>query len=182
MKNTSKSYGLMAKSLHWLMAAAIIGMFWLGLEMMGRDYYDPLYRTLPLWHKSIGILLFAVLVFRLVWRWASVEPEPEGSALERKIARWVHRSFYLLILAIMISGYLISTADGRAIDVFSWFSVPATVTSIPNQEDIAGDIHELLAWLVISLAALHALAALKHHFIDKDNTLRKMTFSKRRTP
>ena len=80
--------------------------------------------------------------------------------------------------AIMLSGYLISTADGRAIEVFSWFEVPATLSDIDGQEDIAGDIHEILAWTLIVLVALHALAALKHHFIDKDTTLKRMTFFK----
>ena len=176
MKNTKHSYGSVAKALHWLMALAIIAMFGLGLYMMELDYYDPLYRTLPYIHKSVGILLFALLLFRLIWRWNSIEPKREGSRLERWASVWVHRAFYLLLLAIMASGYLISTADGRAIEVFNWFEVPATITGLANQEDIAGEIHLILGWTVIVLAALHALAALKHHFIDKDHTLKRMTW------
>ena len=74
----------------------------------------------------------------------------------------------------MIAGYLISTADGRAIEVFGWFQVPATLYDLPEQEDIAGEIHELIAWALILLAGVHALAALKHHFINRDTTLLKM--------
>ena len=74
----------------------------------------------------------------------------------------------------MVSGYLISTADDRAIEVFGWFEIPATLTSIENQEDIAGEFHFYLALTLISLASAHALAAIKHHLIDKDNTLRRM--------
>jgi len=78
---------------------------------------------------------------------------------------------YLLLFVIMFSGYLISTADGRAIEVFGWFDVPATITSIPNQEDVAGLVHKFAAFLLIGLVVLHAAAALKHHFIDRDRTL-----------
>ncbi|MOA52423.1 hypothetical protein D3C78_1757160 [compost metagenome] len=74
----------------------------------------------------------------------------------------------------MFSGYLISTADGRGIEVFGWFTVPATLSGIDGQEDIAGVVHLWLAWGLIGMAALHALAALKHHFIDRDATLSQM--------
>lgn len=66
-----------------------------------------------------------------------------------------------------------STADGRAIEVFNWFSMPAVGELFLNQADIAGEIHYYLAYSLIGLAALHALAALKHHYINKDNTLKK---------
>ena len=74
----------------------------------------------------------------------------------------------------MIAGYLISTAEGRPIEVFGWFAVPATFYGPENQEDVAGEIHEILAWLLILLSSGHTLAALKHHFIDRDATLRRM--------
>lgn len=81
---------------------------------------------------------------------------------------------YLLLVTIFVSGYLISTSDGRGIEVFNWFTVPGAGELFPGQSDIAGEIHFYAAWAVILIAGLHAIAALKHHFIDKDNTLRKM--------
>ena len=78
------------------------------------------------------------------------------------------------MLLLMLSGYLISTADGRGISVFGLFEVPASLTGIPDQEDVAGLIHEWLAWALVIFAGLHGLAALKHHFIDHDATLRRM--------
>lgn len=74
----------------------------------------------------------------------------------------------------MISGYLISTEDGRPIAVFGWFSVPALGALFDNQADIAGLVHEYVAYSLITLALLHAVAALKHHFFDKDHTLKRM--------
>ncbi|TCT19400.1 cytochrome b561-like protein [Thiobaca trueperi] len=74
----------------------------------------------------------------------------------------------------MASGYLISTADGRSLDVFGLFSVPAILTGLPDQADLAGEVHLVLAIALVTLAAVHALAALKHHFIDRDATLLRM--------
>lgn len=74
----------------------------------------------------------------------------------------------------MITGYLISTADGRGIEIFEFITIPAYGAIIENQEDIAGLVHKWLAYSLIMLAILHALAALKHHLIDKDNTLNRM--------
>ena len=81
---------------------------------------------------------------------------------------------YLILFAIIISGYLISTADGQPISVFDWFSVPAVSQGKGNKLDLAGDVHLYLAWAVVVLSLLHAAGALKHHFIDKDITLKRM--------
>jgi len=86
----------------------------------------------------------------------------------------MHHALYLLVFLIGIRGYLISTADGRALSVFGWFEIPALVTSVDNLEDRAGDVHYLLAVALMILAGVHALAALKHHFIDRDATLTRM--------
>jgi cytochrome b561 len=173
VRNTQESYGLVAVILHWLVALTVFGMFALGLWMVELTYYDPLYRTAPWVHKSIGVLLFATVLLRVLWRQVNPRPRPlDGhSRAERLAAGAAHLLLYLLLFAVMISGYLISTADGKPIDVFGWFSVPATLTGIDNQEDIAGEIHLVLAIILVSLAGVHALAALKHHFIDRDRTL-----------
>ncbi len=74
----------------------------------------------------------------------------------------------------MVSGYLISTADGRGISVFGWFEVPALLYDLPNQASLAGDIHWYSALALMILAGGHALAALKHHWLDKHATLVRM--------
>ncbi|WP_299595361.1 cytochrome b [uncultured Microbulbifer sp.] len=174
-RNSKTQYGWVAVLFHWLMAPAIIGMFALGWWMVGLSYYDPWYRQGPDIHKSVGILLFALLVARLLWRWINVEPAPEPAPRwQQRVAGAAHWLMYGLLLAIFLSGYLISTADGRAIDVFNWFSVPATLQGLENQEDIAGVIHEWLAWILMGLVVIHGLAAFKHHFVNKDRTLKKM--------
>lgn len=176
VRNTRSSFGLMAIGLHWLMAISVFGLLALGLWMVELTYYHPWYRAAPWIHKSIGVLLFAALLLRLLWRWIDPRSEPFSahSRVERRAAGVAHVLLYLLLAAVLLSGYLISTADGKGVDVFGWFKIPATVTGIENQEDIAGDVHLVLAITLVSLAAVHALAALKHHFLDRDPTLMRM--------
>jgi cytochrome b561 len=175
-RNTENSYGLIAVILHWSMAIAIVGIFLLGLWMVDLTYYDPWYKPAPDLHKGIGVLLFAVLLIRLAWRWANPKPRLGASltAVERLAASFAHIGFYVLLIGVMLSGYLISTADGRPIDVFGLFQVPATISGIPNQADLAGDVHFALAVAVIALACFHAAGAIKHHFVDRDRTLLRM--------
>jgi cytochrome b561 len=175
-RNTTQRYGLITIALHWLVAIAVFALFGLGLWMTELNLYHPWYYKAPALHKSIGLLLFMVMVLRLVWRLINPHPAtlPTHSRFERVAAGVVHGLLYLLLFAVMIAGYLISTADGRPIEIFGVVSIPATITAIPNQEDVAGELHLILAIVLIALALLHAAAALKHHFVDRDNTLRRM--------
>ncbi|ODQ00067.1 MULTISPECIES: cytochrome b [unclassified Salinivibrio] len=168
------SYDPVMRVLHWLSTLVIIGLFAVGLWMVDLSYYSSWYQTAPHWHKSIGILLAGATILRLGWKITHTMPKVEGKAWERKAATAAHHTIYLLLAVLFVSGYLISTSDGRGIDVFTWFTVPSAGELFPNQSDIAGDVHYYVAITLIALAAVHALAALKHHFIDKDNTLRKM--------
>lgn len=166
------------------MAIVIFGMFGLGLYMVELAYYDRLYKTLPFIHKSIGITLALVFVFRVCWKLVNPIPEPISSLtrFERAASKVVHLAFYGLITLIVVSGYLISTADNSSINVFNLFEVPATITSIPEQEDTAGLAHKILTYSMIGLVVLHAAAALKHHFVNQDETLRRMLGIKKDSP
>jgi len=174
LKNTEQAYGWVAIVIHWLMALAIFGMFALGLWMRTLDYYDVWYHRAPDIHKSVGMLLLFMLIFRLAWVAINIKPDILAAAWERFIAIIVHRTHYVLMLTVMLSGYLMPTAKGVGVDVFDWFTVPATVAGIPQQADVAGAIHLWSAWVLIGLALLHSGAALKHHFVDKDATLLRM--------
>lgn len=173
--NDKDAYGWGPVLLHWLVALAIFGLYALGLYMEDLDYYDDGYHTLPEWHKAVGILVALLLALRLVWRILNPPPEllsqPPWQAF---IAKWAHRTLYLLLGLTLLSGYLMSTADGHPIAPFNWFSIPALPISIDKQEDIAGELHELFADLMIILSMIHALAAFKHHFFNKDATLKRI--------
>ena len=174
VRDTTSGYGLPTRLVHWLMAAAIVGMYVLGLWMVGLDYYSPYYRSAPDLHRSVGMLLLFLLLARFAWRILNDRPSDDDlSPVERVAARVVHWGFYPLLFALMVSGYLMSTADGRPIEVFDWFSVPALIHD-KGMEKTAGEIHELLAHLTIIVVVLHALAALKHHFLDHGRSLERM--------
>lgn len=156
------------------MAVLIIGLFVLGVYMTDLGYYDPWYHKAPDIHRSIGILVGILLLIRLFWHQINIHPRPLGASWEKTLGRLAHYLFYILLLIIVISGYLISTADGQPIFVFDWFQLPATVTWVENQEDKAGSVHEYIAYLMILLAVIHVAASLKHHFINMDPTLVRM--------
>ena len=176
VKNTRQEYGLVARFLHWGMAITIFATFALGLWMRGLEYYSPWYKTAPDIHKSIGILLLVALAVRFIWRTINIRPDDcYLSSFERSISQMVHGGFYLLLLVHMSTGYLISTVDGRSISVFGWFEVPS-IYEQKGLEDTVGLIHEYLSYGLMALVAVHVAAALKHHFINRDQTMRRMLF------
>jgi len=174
IQDTKAGYGLLTRLMHWIMAVGIVAMFVLGLWMVTLSYYSPYYQTAPDIHRSVGILLLILLVVRFAWRLANPKPDDsELSPLERAVSPVVHWGFYLLLLALMVSGYLISSSDGRPVEVFNWFSVPSVIHE-KGLEEPAGTVHEILAYVTIAVAALHSAAALKHHFIDRNRILARM--------
>ena len=174
--NNEQSWGVLSIVLHWLVALTVFGLFTLGIWMTGLDYYHAWYNRAPSIHKSIGIILAVVLLLRLAWHLFNTNPEAfiSHAPWGKKLARTVHLLLYLMLFSIVVSGYLISTSDGRAIEVFNWFEVPAYPIGIEQQEDIAGVVHWYLALILMALVALHTISALKHHIIDRDETLKRM--------
>ncbi|MFK5892630.1 MAG: cytochrome b, partial [Pseudomonadota bacterium] len=159
--NTKQKWGYVTIVIHWLTAMTVVFLFSLGLWMVELTYYDSWYQSAPHIHKSIGLLLFFSTLLRLLWLNFNVKPVPlkNQSKIEHHLSKIVHWSLYGLLLSLMISGYLISTADGRSIEVFNWFELPAVLSTIKGQEDIAGNIHYILAITLIIVVVLHACAA-----------------------
>lgn len=160
--------------MHWVSALVVIAMFAAGWWMVELDYYSTWYKTAPLYHKSTGILLCILTLARLAWRLSHVSPRKIGLIWEQQAGKAAHVTLYILLFALFCSGYLISTADLRGIDVFNWFTLPSVGKLFDEQADLAGVVHEWLAYTLIGLTILHALAALKHHFVNKDQTLSRM--------
>lgn len=174
IRDTLHGYGLVTRLFHWLMALGIFFLFGLGYWMVGLDYYSPYYISAPNLHRSLGLVLLAALLVRWGWRLSSVQPdESELSPFERLSAKIVHVGFYPLMLVLMVSGYFISTSDGRPIDVFGIVQVPSVIVE-KGMADMAGSIHRWLAYITIGVALVHAAAALKHHFADKSSILTRM--------
>jgi len=174
LRNSDDCYGRVAIALHWVMAVAIFTLFGLGVWMRSLGYYDAWYHKAPDMHQSIGMLVLVLLLFRMFWTYINVKPVTLGASWERIGGHIAHRLFYLLMLAITVSGYLIPTAKGDGFNVFGWLSVPAILRLTPRQTDICGDIHQYSAWIIVMLAVMHIVAALKHHLINRDATLLRM--------
>ncbi len=172
----NKQYSKSQIFIHWLMAVVIAGLFAVGYWMVDLTYYSEWYRIAPHWHQSIGFLLALTWLVRIgILR---VQGKPAALAthkvIEVKIAHITHTMLYLLMFALFVSGYLISTADGRGIAIFSWFEIPGLGELFSEQSDIAGAIHKYAAYGLVGLVVLHAAGAIKHHVIDKDQTLNRM--------
>jgi cytochrome b561 len=174
LKNTLSSYGWISIILHWFSSLVILALFALGWWMVDLDYYSAWYTDAPHYHKSVGLLLATLTLLRLGWKISQVSPQGIGKMWEKNAAKLAHFILYISLISLFLTGYLISTADGRGIDIFNWLTLPSMGKWFDNQEDIAGDIHEYLAYVLIAIVVIHAAAAGKHHFINKDSTLKRM--------
>ncbi|MEO5326816.1 MAG: cytochrome b [Magnetococcus sp. THC-1_WYH] len=174
--NSQDGYGRMARLYHWGMIPLLLGLCGLGFYITTLTYYHPWYRVAPDWHRSLGLLAFLLAMTRLGWRvYSPPPPLDEGLApLEKWAAHGVHALLYLLMFAIPVTGYLLSTADGRGVMFLGWFTIPSVLPPIKGLESSAGWIHLILGTALLVTAALHAMAALYHHVIRRDRTLLRM--------
>lgn len=174
LRDTANGFGLVSRVFHWLLAIAIVVLFALGLWMVTLDYTSPYYTKAPGWHEAVGMAVVLAMVLRVSWRLAN--PTPTSSHLtpfERIASKVMHLTLYAAIFAILVSGYLISTADGRSIALFWGLEIPSLIHA-PGIESVSGKVHRILSYVTIGLVALHTGAALKHHFVDRDSTFTRM--------
>ena len=176
LKDATTGYGLLTILLHWVSALLIFFLFGLGIYMTGLDYYSEWYHKGPALHVSLGLILLLLMVVRIVWRLVNKKPAalPNHSRTTLFLATLVKYLLYGLILSVIASGYLITTAEGKPASLFDIIHFPVITQLDAANVDRAGLVHELLAWAIVIIAALHALAALAHHFVIRDQTLLRM--------
>lgn len=175
-KNTRERYGWPSKALHWSIGVLIIGLIGLGLWMVGLNYYHPWYhRSLEL-HKSLGMIVLALVAMKTFWRWWSPYPQLAATLTgwQRCSAAVVHGLLWAAMLLIPITGYGISTAEGQGVAVFEWFEIPAWLPKNDVLRKVVTALHEWIAYAAGLLVLMHAGAAIKHEFVDRDGTLRRM--------
>ncbi len=183
IRNTTKSYGSLAIAFHWIMALLILFMLGLGLYMHELDITQQ--RTFELYqlHKSFGFVALTLVVLRLVWRLANPVPdlEPGMKPWERTVAKLAHAALYILMFVLPLSGWLMVSASPWNIPTVAFnvlniphFPVPESWGTKENVEAFFKETHEFFAWLLILVLLAHIGAALKHHFISRDNTLRRI--------
>ncbi|BBO69352.1 cytochrome b [Desulfosarcina alkanivorans] len=172
--NTQDRYGLIARLVHWVIAALVIGMLAGGslLSLLPPGGFKGLAVAA---HKSIGVLILLLAVTRLLWRSFNLQPRPlRGTPVQAYIARVLHVWLYFLPLLQPLSGILMSQAYGRPVVFFEGFSLPPLVWHSPLLGAFFREVHGVVAGLLTVTIVVHAVAALKHHFIDRDRTLVRM--------
>ena len=169
------TYTPVAKSLHWLMAAMILGLLALGIYMSDLPL-SPQKLTLYSWHKWAGVTVFVLVWLRLLWRITHRPPAlPETlSPLMRLAAHAGHAALYGLMVAIPLTGWLMSSAKGFQTVWFGVLPIPDLLGRDRELGDLLQQVHKLLNLLLMLTLAGHVAAALWHHFVLKDDTLRRM--------
>lgn len=176
LRNSSDRYGVVTKVLHWSIAVLIFGLVGLGWYMVDLTYFDRWYNASLAWHRVLGLAVLLLAVLFVGWKRFSPSPaHPFGlPRLQQIAAVTVHHLLVVMMFLLPITGYLISTSAGKAIDVFGLFEVPALFRVERNVRDLAIAIHYYAAYGTGVLALGHAAAALKHQFIDRDGLLARM--------
>jgi cytochrome b561 len=182
LRNTTDRYGTIPQLLHWLTVALVLLAWLLG------EFHDALPRgaaraSALFVHDSAGLAVLAALALRLLWRFVDVPPQPEptvfGAWLDQ-LGRLAHYALYALLVAAPVVGIVLQFARGDALPVFGLFEVASPWAADRAFAGAVKEVHEVLANALVILAALHAAAALLHHFALHDRTLLRMLPGARR--
>ena len=172
--NPVPRYTPVAMFAHWLVFLLIAGAFALGFTMTDLAMSVLKLRMFS-WHKWTGVTIFLLVLLRLAWRLRTPPPAlPPMPRWEEEAARISHHLLYLLMLAMPLSGWLMSSAKGFQTVYFAKFPIPDLLAKNPPLGAALESVHETLAYLLLAMVSLHVLAAFKHHFIDRDEVLARM--------
>ena len=175
VRNSTRSWGSLSKALHWIIVLLIINQWVIGMRADALPLGVAKLQALA-WHKSFGITILALAVVRLVWRW--MNPVPDLSAeikpWERVLAKISHVLLYGLIFALPLTGWLMSSAKNYPVSWFSLVQLPDLVAPSEALFQQMRSLHHTLFAVLVAVAALHIAGALKHHFIDRNDVLKRM--------
>ncbi len=176
LRNTQFEYGSVAKWLHWLVALGIFALIVLGLLQSDMDS-GPQRAGIRELHGSIALLVLALMIVRLAWRWNNETPAHPGGipGWQRASAMLVHGAIYIAVFVQLVSGALAVATGGKPLAFFGLFSIPLPIAKSRDGHEFWEEIHEA-GWIAIALlVAVHVLAALYHHLILKNDVLKRMT-------
>jgi cytochrome b561 len=174
LRSNVTHYGKITKYLHWIVAILVISLLIAGFSI---DLIDKSFQgTLIGLHKSTGLLLLGLMVCRIIWFIYDKKPAlpTNMSRLEVILAKSMQGLLLLCILGMAVEGFVMACAAGHAPHFFGLFEVNLPIAPDKDLAKTLWNIHKTLAWVIIALVSLHALAALKHHFINKDDVLKKI--------
>ena len=178
-RNSSERYGSLSIGLHWLMLLLIVAVY-ACIELRGffPKGSEPR-EALKTWHFMLGLSVFALVWLRLIANWTGHFPriEPELPKWQNQSARLMHLALYALLIFMPLAGWLLLSAEGKPIPFFG-LQLPALINESKNAAELIKEIHETVGTVGYFLIGFHASAALIHHFILRDNTLRRIFFSR----
>ena len=174
--NSNWAWGAVQQGLHWFIAIAVITQLTVGLIFANLPENDPRGGTLFGIHATLGLVIFLVMIGRFLWRQANPVPALPDTLkpYEKQIALANHWAFYALIIVLPIGGYLMVNAHGHAVPFFG-IQLPKLLPKDEFLSDVFFYLHVGGAFVLIALMLLHVAAALRHEFVLRDNTLRRMT-------
>ena len=176
MPGADRGYTAVAKVLHWLTALLVLGLIGLGLWMVGLPIgFAKLYAYA--WHKWIGLTVLALSVLRLAWPVYRPPPALPDTITrwERAVAPWSHGLLLALVLALPVSGWLMSSAGGVSVVWFGILPLPDLVPRDLALFERLRTLHHWLAWILMALLTLHLLAVLRHDVLRRDGIFRRMS-------
>ena len=167
-------YGRTAIGLHWLIALLIFCAFPLGVYMHELPF-SPGRLKLYSYHKWIGVTVFLLAIARVAWRIGHPAPPPAGMPAWQRIASVAtHHLLYVLILAVPVSGWLMSSAKGFQTVYLGIIPLPDLLTKDKEIGDMLATVHQILNFTMAALVITHVAAALKHYVVDRDEVLGRM--------
>jgi cytochrome b561 len=168
-------YGVVAQAFHWIIAALVVLQFVLA-KMADHLPIGVHKLALLARHKSFGMTVLMLAILRLLWRLGNAPPElPAGmTPLERLLARATHIAFYVLLFAMPLTGWVMSSAKNYSVSWFGIFTWPNLIGKNEPAFELLRTTHHVLGYILFTIAILHILAALKHHFWNKDDVLVRM--------
>jgi cytochrome b561 len=176
LRNTAEAYGSLAKFLHWAIVLLIVGQWFLAEAAEEAGKGTPERASLMGWHISFGMLVLLLALLRIGWKVVNKgHPATLGDiAWQRKAAAAGHGLLYLLILLQPIAGWLVVSTAGRGPGFFGLFEFPALTARDHDLHEAMEVVHKMLFNVLVVVAVVHVAAALYHHWVLKDPTLRRM--------
>ena len=175
LRNTPTEWGSLSRALHWIVAIGIVTLLWIGLYQSGMER-GPEKTELRMIHGSIAIVLGALMVARLVWRWMNETPgHPAGNPPWQNLASTlVHWGLYVAVFVQLISGAMVVATNGNGLPFFGLFRIPVPVAENHDAHEFWEEIHEPGWWAIVILFGVHLLGALFNHIVRKNDILKRM--------
>jgi cytochrome b561 len=175
LNNSKHAWGTVAKSFHWLVAILILGQLVLGTIAV-EARVSPLKLDLFVWHKSIGVSILLLVILRAVWRLTNPAPASSAkiSVWEVRLAMVGHWLLYFLMVVVPLTGWWVSDTSRIPFRLFWTVPVPDLMAPDHNLSELAADVHGVLTKLLLAVVIVHIFAALRHHFMLRNDTLLRM--------